>query len=277
MILELGTGDPPFVATPIPEAGYGNTHLTCQAISAMSAYANKSLEELRFEDYCKAGKIMPVKGKSGRIACDSENMAQHLGELLKDEIFADVTFVVEDKKLRAHRNILASRSDKFHAMFASGLSESRRNAEIRIGDNTTYEAFAALLEFCYTGNAPIKKDVNLTLELLQLGEEYLLSSLKDRCEAELIKYINIDTLNQLLSLADLHSLKCLKAHCADYVFRHYESVLSSAEFLALDKRVMIDILSSACARLKLGSGLLTPFVDQASQRGTAPTHPPEWS
>jgi RCC1 and BTB domain-containing protein len=44
--------------------------------------------------------------------------------LVNDEEFSDVTFLVEDAPVYAHRAILAQRCDHFAAMFRSGMRES---------------------------------------------------------------------------------------------------------------------------------------------------------
>jgi hypothetical protein len=77
------------------------------------------------------------------FVCDME-------ALLNGAATADVTFVVDDTRIQAHRAILAARSEYFRAMLTSGFSEGQGIAhEISISD-TTPEAFKALLRYLYT-------------------------------------------------------------------------------------------------------------------------------
>jgi len=54
-------------------------------------------------------------------------MSKDLVGMLDNENFADVTFVVGDTKLRAHKCILASRSSFFESMFSVGMREAQES------------------------------------------------------------------------------------------------------------------------------------------------------
>jgi hypothetical protein len=51
-------------------------------------------------------------------------MSKDLLKMLENENFADVTFVVGDTKVKAHKCILASRSHFFENMFNVGMREA---------------------------------------------------------------------------------------------------------------------------------------------------------
>ena len=89
--------------------------------------------------------------------------------LLNDETLSDVTFVVGDARIPAHRVILEARSQYFRAMLSSGFREGQEPAykrartsgqeeaaDITIGD-TTPEAFRALLRYLYTDELRLQK------------------------------------------------------------------------------------------------------------------------
>jgi RCC1 and BTB domain-containing protein len=68
--------------------------------------------------------------------------------LVNDEEFSDVTFLVEDQPVYAHRAILAQRCDHFAAMFRSGMRESvERMVPIQ---DISRQVFLLLLEYIYT-------------------------------------------------------------------------------------------------------------------------------
>ena len=66
----------------------------------------------------------------------------------------DVTLVIEDKRIRAHRAVLAVHSEYFRAMFTLGMMESR-SKEVEM-HNTTYVALSAAVEFIYTGTFVVR-------------------------------------------------------------------------------------------------------------------------
>ena len=47
--------------------------------------------------------------------------------MLEQEHFADVTFVVGDTKVKAHKCVLASRSVFFEKMFSVGMREAKES------------------------------------------------------------------------------------------------------------------------------------------------------
>lgn len=66
--------------------------------------------------------------------------------------FTDVTFVVAGVKFQAHKIILAARCPYFKVLLFGGMKEASLgpDAEIPFND-TTPEAFSALLEYVYSG------------------------------------------------------------------------------------------------------------------------------
>ena len=63
--------------------------------------------------------------------------------------YSDVALVVDGQRFRAHRVILAARSDYFRALLYGGMKESQLS-EIELKD-TSLAAFKHLLRYIYTG------------------------------------------------------------------------------------------------------------------------------
>ena len=62
--------------------------------------------------------------------------------------FADVTFVIGESRIRAHRAILAGRSNFFKNMFTVGMRETEESV-ISVQD-ISLTTFKKLLEFIYS-------------------------------------------------------------------------------------------------------------------------------
>ena len=75
----------------------------------------------------------------------------------------DVTFVVEDTRVMAHRLILAAQSDYFDRLLFGEMREAHTGAVIPLED-TPAESFQLLLEFAYTGKLKMD-DTTLNVRL----------------------------------------------------------------------------------------------------------------
>ena len=64
-------------------------------------------------------------------------------------MLADVTLVVEDKTVLAHKVLLAAASDYFAAMFTGNMIESEMETVELQG--LEFTALQLLVDFCYTG------------------------------------------------------------------------------------------------------------------------------
>eukprot|EP00913_Durusdinium_trenchii_P033791 g31632.t1 len=80
-------------------------------------------------------------------------LIENMGKLLRSGEFSDIIFVVEGKRIYAHKAILIAQCEHFRAMFAGGRFAESREAEIEI-PQWSHVAFSAMLEWLYTGHAP---------------------------------------------------------------------------------------------------------------------------
>lgn len=81
-----------------------------------------------------------------------DQFSDQMAQLCLSTDYSDVTFIVQNRKLPAHRVILAARSEYFRALLYGGLSESHQT-EIEL--DVPYEAFTALIKFIYSGKKMI--------------------------------------------------------------------------------------------------------------------------
>ena len=84
----------------------------------------------------------------------SVDLSQHqqcsIAELWDSQRYTDVTFVVEEERVEAHRVILAAQSSYFDRLLFGEMREARAGAEIPLQDAPA-DGFKLLLEFAYTG------------------------------------------------------------------------------------------------------------------------------
>lgn len=157
----------------------------------------------------------------------------NLKKLLNDSEFADVCFIVNERKIWAHKAILVAQCTHFRAMFGSNMSESREG-EIHI-EGWSDTAFLALLEWIYTGRVPQELAVNHLAEVLSLADHYTLDALKNVCENILVHDVEVDNVCTLLKEADRTLALHLKRHCLNYILKHFETVAKTEAFEELSK------------------------------------------
>ena len=137
-------------------------------------------------------------------------LGSDLKAVLENGSLSDVSLVVGDRTIPAHRVVLASRSSVFRAMFEHNMKESGEG-RVDISD-CSYEAVAAMLKFMYCDIPPEFDDDVSPNELLMVADKYDVPGLKRVCEDQLLAKLNVKTAAHTLQLADCHSAPFLK-HC----------------------------------------------------------------
>jgi hypothetical protein len=168
-------------------------------------------------------------------------LQSRLQHFLNEPEFSDVTFVVDGKRIYAHKLILCLVSDCFRAMFTAGFREATEK-EIEI-PNCSYEAFYAMMVYIYTSRVPmfqvvgstsnvaiganstlndpvnandaefseesiqlssssiLEEGVSRTVEVLELADQFFLDNLKQSCERMLQTAVRNETFESLLLVA----------------------------------------------------------------------------
>ncbi|KAK0422893.1 hypothetical protein QR680_007850 [Steinernema hermaphroditum] len=152
----------------------------------------------------------------------------------------DVTLIVGETRIPAHRLVLSACSSYFHAMFTTEMTESRLQEIQMIDiDDKTLEA---LVEFCYTGTLAINGcNVQLLLPaacLLQLSE----------VQAVCCEYLRdqLDPTNCLgiRAFAEMHACKDLVKIADKFIFQNFKSVATTEEFRQMPLKMLTALLGS---------------------------------
>eukprot|EP00240_Pyramimonas_obovata_P001278 CAMPEP_0118957570 /NCGR_PEP_ID=MMETSP1169-20130426/62173_1 /TAXON_ID=36882 /ORGANISM="Pyramimonas obovata, Strain CCMP722" /LENGTH=485 /DNA_ID=CAMNT_0006905657 /DNA_START=271 /DNA_END=1728 /DNA_ORIENTATION=+ len=124
---------------------------------------------------------------------------------LESADFHDVTFVVDNERLPAHRFVLASRCEYFRSMFSEGFQE-RGSTEIKISEGISAAAFKALLNYLYTDCMDVED--GLLVEMVKVCDQYHVVRLRDHCMRRLNE--NITEHNAISWLVQAHTLEGAK-------------------------------------------------------------------
>ena len=102
--------------------------------------------------------------------------------------FSDCVVACEGREFRCHKNILASRSTVFDAMFTHDMEENR-SSKVDIQD-LDGETVHDMIVYVYSGK--VEKIDDKATGLLSAAEKYDLKELKQMCEESLCTNINTD-------------------------------------------------------------------------------------
>jgi len=240
--------------------------ITC----ASNADKNKSIEELRAEDYelIRSGELpediqlklienreklektlgftLPVptsttatKNYTRVFKSQTRNGSMKSSFLSKK--YSDVTFKVEDESIPAHRNILGTCSQHFDNLFAKHESNTIP-LMIQIHD-TKPEAFKAILEFLYCGEVNLYEE--LAAELLILAPRFDLNDLATGAEDFLTKVINADNYLRMLETSDRIGSKSLRKKVFAFIIKNMKVISKREDFEELPRPLLMEILENA--------------------------------
>ena len=82
--------------------------------------------------------------------------------LWKNKGHADVTLIVKNKRIQAHKIILASRSEYFDRLVFGSMKECDLE-EIEIKEVEKVDLFEDILEYAYTGSITINGDIQVRI------------------------------------------------------------------------------------------------------------------
>ena len=114
---------------------------------------------------------------------------------------SDVLILAENQEFKCHKNILSARSDVFKNTFAHNTLENQTNTIVV--KESPAKAVEDMLKHIYTGELP-DDPKDLTIDLLNIADMYLLDSLKEACVDNLLDNLDVSSCISTFILADLY-------------------------------------------------------------------------
>ena len=165
---------------------------------------------------------------------------RNMKEMIDNDEFSDVVFIVDDSQVHAHRTILASRCEHFAAMFRSGMRESVER-EIAI-PNVSKPVFLLLMEYLYTDSVTI--EMEHAVELYILSDLYQLERLRNICITVIKRNLSVENATVILQTAADEDCQVLKDICMEFVVTNFEMISKSDNIRALSHSLLLEILSN---------------------------------
>lgn len=149
-----------------------------------------------------------------------------LDSMRRRKELSDVTLVVDEREITAHRVILAACSPYFRAMFLSGFSEaSEQKIHLKEVDA---DALQLIVDYFYT--TELELNVYNVEEILRICVLLRLTNLVDNCETFLRRNMSPSNCIGLQFVADLFCLEDLSQHANRFALWHFANVYKEDEF-----------------------------------------------
>nr|CAH0111776.1 unnamed protein product [Daphnia galeata] len=169
------------------------------------------------------------------------SLSDNFCALLSSDNYQDITLIVENQRIPAHKIILASRSEYFRALLFGGLLESQKS-EIEL-KGISAAAFHALLKYVYTGYVSLSNmKEELVKDLLGLAHQYAFPELEQSVSEYLKSILSQTNMCLVYDVANLYQLRALMEACRQYADRHATDILQSDAFLQLSPGTLCDLL-----------------------------------
>lgn len=152
------------------------------------------------------------------------------------------------REIKAHKCILAARSQYFRAMLLSGLRESYLG-EMIVPDHIRPLIFTNLLRYLYTGSIDITPET--VVELFIAANEYSIVPVIKQSERMIENALDLENVTDLLDLANLHGSNELKQVCINFVLKELNRPNDSEEQLKGNlEHFSSELLTLVCSRIQ---------------------------
>ncbi len=159
--------------------------------------------------------------------------------MCNNTLMADIYFLVGQRKIPAHKYVLATGSTVFFAMFYGGYTET--NAETIEVPDVDPDAFLTMLKYLYCDEIDLTPDN--VLATLYAAKKYLVPALANACVKFLESSLTAKNACLLLSQARLFSEPALTQRAWEVIDAQAELALTSEAFSDIDYDTLMSILS----------------------------------
>lgn len=159
-------------------------------------------------------------------------------ELFESRQLFDLVLSVDGSEFHVHRALIAASSDYFRAMFTNDCTEKNQSV-VRI-NGVDAVSMNLILKFFYTGQAELQTDT--VQNLLSAANLFQLSELKRGCADYMANKLDVDNCIGIHFFAQAHECESLEFHAWDVITENFDAVSSSSEFLELSWEHIIEVI-----------------------------------
>ncbi len=175
-------------------------------------------------------------------------LSDNLSSLYLSDNYSDLTLIIDNNRLPAHKVLLAARSDYFRALLYGGMKEShQKEVELKV---SSISAFKYLLKYIYSAHIQLKSFKEETiLEIFGLAHEYGFTELENAISDYLKETLAIRNVCVIYDAANLFQLQPLAEVCRTFIDRQALDVINHESFFNLSANTLKEMISrdSFCA------------------------------
>lgn len=197
----------------------------------------------------------------------SSDLLLQLNALRREEILTDVTLCSDGAEIPCHRNVLASSSPYFRAMFCSGFAE-RQQARVPLR-GVTSAILSSIVDYVYTGLIGISMEV--VLPLMQAASMLQYGRLFEACSSYLQEQLSPDNCLSMIRLSDIMNCDSLRSKAKEMAMTKFSDISGSEDLCELSLPELLGYLEddSLCAEEEQVFETLVSWIhhDPVTRRG----------
>lgn len=178
------------------------------------------------------------------------SLEQDIAIFLATNEFCDVTLVLQDHEIPAHKAILAARSKYFEILFQSYITEDNR-VNVKIGFVLpTLESFDSLLKYIYYGETNMPPENSLYLYSSSIYYAFTNNRLQAFCKHNLEWNVNENNVLKILIASDRLKNTEMKEHALDLIVKQINRIVIQDDMKTLHKELLMQIIQCLAAKAK---------------------------
>ncbi|XP_013398965.1 kelch-like protein 28 [Lingula anatina] len=171
----------------------------------------------------------------------AQSLLRGFSVLYENKQFTDMTLVVEEREFPCHKNVLAVSSPYFMAMFTNDLSENRES-KVHLKDMTS-QTVSLVLDYIYTGEVVLSEDS--VQNLLSAANLFQLISLRGGCADFMIRHVNVSNCIGMYFFAKAHECDDLAKKGKEIINNQFTTLCKEQEFMSLPADKLTEIVSGS--------------------------------
>lgn len=189
--------------------------IICDPVFVIESLAGKVIDENRSD--------CPTETESKLVCTNNCNFVKDISYFYNTDSMSDVIISTKDKKLNAHKCVLAARSSVFKELLKKSQEKNDNGQDviaIAADDSIVVEE---MLRFIYTGQ--VEKLDEIVVDLYEIGNKYNLQDLQETCVFHMNKNICIQNAMSLLLLARRYDIDILQKTLIEFFVKHTDEIL----------------------------------------------------